>query len=344
LRDRSTKNAKRITLKDIAEEVGVSINTVSRALKNKPDIRVETARKIQDIAVRMGYTSHLSDKRNKGKWIKTVGLVITDNTNPFFSNVIKGIEDVLSQSGYNLILSNTDEIYVKEKKIIDMLIERRVDGILITPSQVKKDDFLELSKAGIPCVLVGRHFEDLELDFVICDDKEGAFTAVDHLIRLGHKDILFINAPKYISSAIERQAGFEEAFEKNDLELNPSHQRTCEPKLGNAYNMMRSLLIEGISFTAVFTFSDLMMLGVIKALNEEKIRIPADISVVGFDDIEFVSLLNPPLTTIHQDSYRLGVESARLLLSKIHGDEEIHQIVLPTQLIVRGSTKKANFS
>ncbi len=338
--NRNAEKDKRVTMKDIARAVGVSTNTVSRALNNKPDIRPETVERIRVVAERMGYAGAKTIKGLRAKGTKIVGLIIADNTNPFFSSVVKGTEDALSHAGYNLILCNTNENYAKEKSIIEMLVQKRVDGILVTPSQSKEEDISRLVQKGLPLVLVGRHFTDLEVGTVLCDDKAGAMAAVEHLIRLGHRDVLFINAPGYISSAVERQAGFEEAFEKNGLQPNPALVRVCDPKVESAYNTIRSVLIEGIKFTAVFTFSDLMMLGVIKAFREAGVRIPRDVSAVGFDDIEFVSLLSPSLTTVRQQRYQMGFESARLLLSKIHGDKENHRVVLPTELIVRESTAK----
>jgi LacI family transcriptional regulator len=189
---------KKVTMEHIANIAGVSTNTVSRALSGKPDISTYTREKIKKIALDIGYSFQSKPEDNNKQQQKThiVGMVIADNTNPVFSKVVKGAEDVLSQSGYQLILCNTDENYRKEKNAIQLLIERDVDGILITPTQLHQKDILIMEKNSIPFVLMGRHFPDEKMSSVVADDRQGAFNAANHLLRLGHRRILFINAPE----------------------------------------------------------------------------------------------------------------------------------------------------
>jgi len=175
----------------------------------------------------------------------------------------------------------------------------------------------------------------------VADDKQGAFKAVEHLIRLGHTRILYLNAPGYISSARERLEGYREAFAKNGIEFDESLVRVCDPSMEAAYNEIKSIMLEKVEFTAIFSFNDLMMLGVIKMFQEVGIRVPDDCSLVGFDDIDFVSLLTPALTTVFNDKYKLGAKSASMLLSLIRGEKlPSDTLVIPTHLIIRGSTKK----
>jgi LacI family transcriptional regulator len=171
---------------------------------------------------------------------------------------------------------------------------------------------------------------------VYADDLHGAFVATEHLIRLGHREILLFNAPEYISSAAERHAGYQKAFENNDVSLKPEFVRPCAPRMESAYNLMKGIIAEGVRFSALFTFNDLMAVGAIKALKEAGIRIPADVSIVGFDDIEWVSLIDPPLTTVHIPQYRLGQESARMLFN-LFNSKEPQNLILPTELIIRKS-------
>lgn len=336
---RTGKNA---TMKDIADNVGVSVNTVSRALSNRSDISRKTRDLILETARKLGY-EYESGMRAVGRKsnTRTVGLIITDNANPFFAQVVKGVQNTLWQNKYTLILCNTNEDYARERGAIEMLLEREVDGIILTPTQSHDQDIPILQSAGIPFVLLGRHFSTYKIPNVLGDDKQGAYKAVDHLIRLGHSRILFINAPKYISSAQERLEGYTESFADNGLEPDPSLLRICEPNMEAAYNEIKSILLEELKFTAVFTFSDLMMLGVVKMFQEVGVRVPEDCSLVGYDDINFVSLLTPPLTTVFQDKYKMGVESANMLLNIIHRDQPLHDtLIIPTNLIVRGSTRK----
>jgi len=176
---------------------------------------------------------------------------------------------------------------------------------------------------------------------VVIDDKQGAYSAIEHLVRLGHTRILFINAPKYISSAQERYDGYVAALLDNGIQLDDSLIRTSEPNVDAACNEMKSICIEQLQYTAIFTFCDLMMLGVLKVLQERGIEIPKKYSLVSFDDIDFVSLLKPPLTTVHVNKYKMGEDSARMLLSIIRGENLFEQtVIIPTKLIIRGSTVK----
>jgi LacI family transcriptional regulator len=326
-------------MKEIARKVGVSTNTVSRAISNKPDISHETRRRILEAAKSLGYP-YGRPRAARSKSSRIVGLIVADNSNPFFSRVVKGAEDAASRSGYHLILCNTDEDYQREKEEVELLLERKVDGILITPSQAKREDIARLAGTGTPFVLVGRHFAGMEADFVIADDRGGARLAVEHLLRLGHRHILFINAPDYISSAVERKAGLEDAFEGAGLTLSPDLSRVCAPKQDSAYNLMKAILVEGARFSAVFAFSDLVALGVLQALREARRRVPQDASLVGFDDIEFAAFIDPALTTVRSDRYKLGFESAVMLIERIEGSRQARHVVLPTDLVVRGSTAR----
>ena len=258
------RTAKKATMKDIAQSVGVSINTVSRALSNKSDINKKTRDLIVETAEKLGYEyDTISRKIEKKAKTRTVGLVIADNANPFFAQVVKGVEHTLWQNKYTLILCNTNEDYTRERGAIETFLEREVDGIIMTPTQSQDQDIPILLSAKIPVVLLGRHFSSYKIPNVLGDDKQGAYKAVDHLLRLGHSRILFINAPSYISSAHERLEGYMESFAENGIEPDPSLIRICEPNMEAAYNEMKSILLEKLDFTAVFTFSDLMMLGVV---------------------------------------------------------------------------------
>lgn len=341
-RAEETRLARRVTMREIAERVGVSTNTVSKALSNKPDVSQATREVIQRAAAELGYDYSATARAGGSYDSGIVGLVTSDNANPFFAQAVKGVEWTLQSAGFTLLLCNTNEEYVREKNVINMLVERGVDGMILTPTQIRHDDIRSLQDAKVPLVLLGRHFLNVGVPSVISDDSGGAFYAVDHLLRLGHRRVLFLNAPEYISSAAERLQGYREAFRSQGIDVDDSVVRTCRPTKEAAYNEMKSILLEGIEFTAVFAFSDLMMLGVIQLFQERDIRVPDDVSLVGFDDIDFVSLLSPSLTTVTQDRFGLGARSAECLLRLMRGESpEEPEIVLPTHLTVRGSTARA---
>ena len=336
-----TRKLRKVTMKDIAGALGVSINTVSKALGNKPDISQGTKDLVYKAARELGYEYEIVPRSWHSHRTNVVGLIISDNSNPFFAKVVKSVEGTLHNNGYALILCNTDEDYAREKSIIALLVERKIDGIILTPTQSNDEDIAFLLSKKTPFVLLGRHFSSYKVPCILADDRGGAYEAINHLARLGHRRILFINAPSYISSASERLEGYRAAFKDNGIEVDESLIRSCDPKMENAYNEMKGIMLEELDFSAVFTFSDQMMLGVVRVFHEKGIRVPQDCSLVGFDDIDFASIMTPPLTTIVQDTHRLGSECASMLLKMINGQEIAETTkVIPTKAIIRGSTQK----
>ncbi len=329
-----------ITLKDIAKEAGVSTASVSRALNNKEDIRPSTKERILRIAKREGYVANAVARSLKAKRTETIGTVITDISDPFFAPIVKGIEKVAREEGYHLILCDTDENYQMEKEALRTLIEKRVDGLLITPVQTDYQDIVELKRKKIPLVLLARHFdfELLETDHVVPDEIKGAFSITTYLIEKGHRRILFINGPIYVSSAKERLAGYKRALLETGVRIDKALIREGGIKMEDGYTIMKQELKRSSQFTAVFAYSDFVALGVMKALKEANLKIPQDIAVVGYDDINVSSFLEVPLTTVRVPKYELGVEGFKLLKKKIAGELDSPQkVILPTELVVRKS-------
>jgi len=329
-----------VTLKDIAKEAGVSTTTVSRALNNKDDISSPTKERILKIVKQMGYTPNAVARGLKIKRTETVGVVIADISDPFFAPIVKGIERAAREEGYHLILCDTDEDYQIEKEVLRTLIEKRVDGLLITPAQTSFQDIVELKRKKLPFVLLGRHFdfELLETDYVSTDDVKGALSATTYLIERGHKRILFINGPSYISSAKERLAGYKRALLEAGVEIDESLIREGGIKMEDGYRIMKEELKKHSHFTAVFAYSDFVALGVIRALKEAHLEIPRDVAVVGYDDIDVASFLEVPLTTVRIPKYKLGVEGFKLLKKKVTGKTDSpKKVILPTEFVVRKS-------
>lgn len=328
-----------VTFKDLAKAAKVSTSTLSRALNDKPDINPKTKNKILAVAKELGYTPNAVAKSLRLKKTGTLGVVIADISNPFFAAVIKGVEDTARRKGYNIILCNTDEKYETEKDAIQLLLTKRVDALLIAPAQIKDQDIVELKKRKIPFVLFGRHFEHLETDYVVSNNVQGAFLATDHLIKKGHKKILFINGPLHLSSAKERLLGYKQALLKKGIEFNYALLKQRAVRMEDGYRIMKKVLSSELEFTAVFTYSDFVALGVVRALREAGLRIPEDIAVVGYDDIDFISALEVPLTTVHVPKYRLGSKATQLVDKKIKGEvKKPQKLILDTQLIVRKSS------
>ncbi|MCD6318142.1 LacI family DNA-binding transcriptional regulator [Candidatus Aerophobetes bacterium] len=326
------------TLKDIGKEIGVSATTVSRALNDKPDISYETKQKIKEVAERLGYSPNALARSLKAKKTGSIGVLIADIADAFFAPIVKGIENTAREMGYSIILCDTSEEYEQEKIALEMMLEKRVDGLLITPSQTEYKDILELKRRKIPFVLIGRYFDLVESDYVITDDIKGAFSAIDHLIKKGHKKILFINGPNYISSAKERLVGYKRALQENAILFDKSLVKEDALKMEDGYRIMKEVLSSGTKFTAVFAYCDFVILGVMQALEEAKLKVPEDIAIVGYDDVAFARFLQVPLTTVHIPKYELGKEAMKLLKKKIEGEiKEPQNVILPTRLVIRKS-------
>ncbi len=331
-----------VTMKDIAREAGISTTTVSRALNNKDAISPSTRKRILELAKQMDYTPNAVARGLKASRSATIGVVITDISDPFFAPIVKGIEKAARQEDYHLILSNTDENYQMEEEALETLIERRVDGLLITPVQTSFQDIVELKKKTIPFVLICRHFNFellVELDYVSTDDVKGALLATTHLIEKGHRRILFINGPTYVSSAKERLAGYKRALFEAGVKLDESLIREGGIKMEDGYRITKEELEKPRRFTAIFAYSDFVALGAMKALKEANLKIPRDIALIGYDDIDIVSFLEVPLTTMRIPKYELGMEGFKLLTKKMAGEADSPQkVILPTELVVREST------
>lgn len=322
----------------MAKVSGFSKSTVSRVLRNEANVNPRTKKKIEEAAQRLGYTPNAVARSLRSRKTTTIGVIIADICNPFFSSVVRGIEDTARKKGYNIILCNTDGKYEREKEALETLVQKRVDGLLIAPVQKKLDDLLELKRKKIPFVLIGRHFDPLETDHVITDDVKGAFMATEYLIKKGHKKILMINGPSYISSARERMMGYKKALVENNIKFDAKLLKEGALKMEDGYRTIKKAILSKLNFTAVFAYSDLVAFGVIKALKEQGYKIPDETAVVGYDNIDFGFSAELPLTTVRIPKYRLGSEGMKLLHRRI--DEKVNKpqkVILDTKLIIRES-------
>jgi LacI family transcriptional regulator len=236
-------------------------------------------------------------------------------------------------------LCNTNEDYAKEQEAVELMLRKRVDGILMTPCQTDQGTVALLQRRHVPFVLVARRFDHLSTAYVVNDDARGGFLAVDYLIRRGHRRILYMGGPAEIWSAQQRQAGYLRALAKHGIAPDPSLLRTTTAMMDGSYRTMLGVLDEGVPFTAVYAFSDLLAMGVLKALRERDRKVPQDVAVVGHDDIDFVEILETPLTTVDMSKFRLGREAARILIALLHGRLPPAQTrgVLEPRLVTRGS-------
>jgi len=311
-------NMKYITLKMVAERAGVSVNTASRAINNKPDINLETKKRVLQIAKELGYIRNAAAVALRTKKTGTIGVVIADNRNPFYAEVLNGMEEAAREKNYHIILANTQRDYKKEEEAINLLLAKRVDGLLITPVQDRDDDIKNLINANIPFVIVGRDFENIEVEAVYSNEVKGGFLATEYLIKKGHKRIALIDGFLYKSPARGRLEGYKRALKKYGISLDDDLLSVGDIDVKDGYERTNQLFEKELDFTAIFAYNDMMAFGAMQAIKEKGLRIPEDIGLVGYDDIPFSSLISPSLSTIRLKKQELGAESLKLLLSRIN--------------------------
>jgi len=329
-------NMKYITLKMVAEKAGVSVNTASRAINNKSDINEETKKKVLKIAQKLGYVRNATAVALRTRETRTIGVVIADNRNPFYAEVLNGMEEAAREKNYHIILANTQRDYKKEEEAINLLLAKRADGLLITPVQDKDDDIKNLIDANIPFVIVGRDFENIEVDAVYNDEVKGGFLAIEYLINKGHKRIALINGFLHKSPAKGRLEGYKKALKKYGMPFDDALVSFGDIDVKDGYERTKQMLEKDLDFTAIFAYNDMMAFGSMQAIKEKGLRIPENIGLVGYDDIPFCSLMDPALTTIRLNKQELGIESVKLLLSRINGNrKKAKKIMLDVDIIAR---------
>jgi LacI family transcriptional regulator len=314
-----------VTLKDIARITGYSVNTVSRALRDKEDISAETKEKIKKLSLDMGYINNAQASSLRLGHTNTIAVILGDISNPHFSIQMKEIESRAQLSGYSSFLLNTNEDVALEWKAIQSALNKNVDGIIICPSQHNEDNIRYLMGTGLPFVQIGRHFDTLEASYAICNDELGGYQAVKYLIDNGHRDILMLNGPSYISSARERLAGYKQAFKKAKLKINPELIREVPITSDGCGEIVTHILKENIRFTAIFCFSDMIAWDAWTCLKKQGFRIPRDYSLVGFDNIQSRLAIPFQLTTISSYKRKMSSTAVDCLICTIRGEKALHE-------------------
>jgi LacI family transcriptional regulator len=324
-------NRKRVNLKDIAENSGFSINTVSRALRNKNDISDSTKEIIKEISKRLGYIPNKAAGSLRSGESKTVAIIIPDLTDPLFALWAKTIELALEEKGFDSLILNTYEDYEKEESAIFLALSYKVEGIILCPVQKSIKDINYLKMMNIPFVLLGRHFDEIDTDYVAMDDYKGGYIATQYLIDKKIRKILMLNAPKYISSSKERLEGHLDALKNNNIEVNEKMIREINIlKKFACYKEMEKVKKENLIFDAIIAFSDLLAWQAIYFLNENNIDIEKNIKIIGFDNIQSIVHFPYALTSVNYSKEEVANEAAKILLKKINEkgfQKYIHKII-----------------
>ena len=327
------------TIQDVARAAGVHPGTVSRALNPLLAGRVtaETTRRVEEAAARLGYVPDQLGRSLRTRRSFTVGVLVPDLGNPVFPPIVRGIEDTLRRAGYEALIANTDDGPEHEARLIEVLKARRCDGFIIASSRRDAPAIADLVAAGDPVVLVNRLVES-GADSVASDDVAGMTAAVDHLVDLGHTEIAYVSGPLELSMTHVRRAAFADAVRAAGLADDGELVETAERYAVEEGQRAFARLLERRRPTAVIAGNDLIAVGCYAALRSSELRCPADVSVVGFNDMPLSGFLNPPLTTVAIPQYEIGVSAAELVLLRINDAAEPRARLLPTELVTRGST------
>ncbi|MDF2520036.1 MAG: transcriptional regulator [Clostridia bacterium] len=331
-----------VTIKDIARLSGVSIATVSKIINGKDsDIGKPTIERVKRIIEEQNYTPNIVARSMVTKKTKTIGLVIPDVRNPFFTDLVRGAEDVANERGYSLLFCNTDDDLKKEIKYINNLIEKQVDGIALAGAAVRDQSLEENIDIKVPIVSLDRnvYFKGVEGKIEV-DNFTGAYDAVTHLIKSGHKRIMFLSGQLNIKLSKDRLEGYKRALADNNIEYYENLVVVGKYTSEFGYESMKNTTPDK-AVTAIFCGNDLIAIGAMNALKEKNIRIPEDISIVGFDDIYISSLVTPALTTVRQPSYEIGYQAVEMLIDIMESKKEASQKrEIKAELKVRESTCK----
>jgi LacI family transcriptional regulator len=334
-------NRENVTIKDIARELKISPSTVSRALKDHPDISPETKKLVNALAEKWNYSPNPIALSLKGGSTHTIGVVIPEIIHHFFSTVISGIEDYANIKGYNVMICQSNETYEGEVKSVQTLVNSHVDGILVSVSKLTRnmEHFHKLRRKEIPMVFFDRVCEELESDRVIVDDEEGAYMAVKHLILEGRKRIVHLSGPQNLQIAKSRIDGYIKALNEFRIPVNEENIVKCDVK-DEADWIIPSLLKRNPRPDSFFCVNDLTAAQTMKIVKKHNLRVPDDISIVGFTNGQIADLTDPELSSVDQHGYEMGQEAARLLLDRIKDKTRSYQTrIIKTELIIRESSR-----
>lgn len=323
------------TVKEIAAIAKVSVATVSRALQ-RPELVSETTRqRIHEVVKRLGYTPNALARNLRTARTRLIIALLPDIANPFFSEVIRGIEQVAHENGYSVLLGETQSSLVREQAYADMVAARQADGIITMSHRVPAIPM----DGRLPVVNACEYVKDKKISSVYIDNVVAAGAAVDYLVTLGHRDIAFIAGPSSSPICVDREQGYQLAMQRAKIPANPALTAVGDFSIEAGERAIDLFLSQGQSFSAVFCSNDEMAIGAMRALISHGLRVPEDVSVVGFDDIRFARYTSPPLTTVAQPKNALGREAMTMLIELLNDPEVLpRKRVLSADLVVRGST------
>jgi len=320
-RTKPLKAGKAASISDVARESGVSIFTVSAVINHKSHVGKNLRERVEEAIRKLNYRPNLIARSLIKQKTQTIGMIVPDIVNPFFPMVVRGAEDAAQRHGYNLLLCNSDDSLAKEEAAIELLLSKRVDGILLTKAAGEVSPSLRqmIEGANIPFVLVMRTYPALTKDAVVTDDYQGAYEAVCHLARSGRRRIGLISGPLKISNAKERWRGFRDALEEAKLAYDPELVVEGDYRIESGFRAGHALLSHRPD--GIYVANHLMTIGLLQAVEEMGLKCPEDFGLVSFDDYPWLGVFRPRLTTVELPKHQLGSEAAELLIKRIGGDQ-----------------------
>lgn len=334
--------AQRVTMYDVAREAGVSLMTVSRVINDKGEISLETRQRVQEVINKLGYRPSGIARSLAGGQTYTIGLIVPDIANPYFSGIAHGVTSVAYIEGFGVLLCDCEEDSNRELIMLDILEEKRVDGVIVASPRTNTDELLPVLARHSNVVVVNRLFDNSDESkswgYVLNDDKNGSYNIIKHLLNLGHRAIGFLAGPKKSYGSMRRLQGYKLAFEEEGLTYPDALIRHCAPTVDGGRTVAIQLLHEHPEITALFCFNDLVAIGVLQCCHQLGKRIPDCLAIFGYDDIPMASWVMPSLSTCQVNFEEMGKEATRLLINHISDcPEECENIVMQPRLIIRES-------
>lgn len=329
-----------VTLRDVGKRAGVSAMTVSRVINGREGVDIETQRRVEAAIEALDYVPNRVARGLISQKTATIGLIVPDVVNPFFSPVLRGAELTARKAGYRLLVCNSEGDLRLEREYVEDLVAHRVDGLLLAPAMdISRHCVFPLLRRGFPVVLIDRALPDLDCDLVVADSASGAKRLVEHLIAVGHRDIAHISDADDTSTGQERHRGYAEALAAAGIPYRDELVfRTTVDRIGGYRATQQVLSLRPLP-TAIFTVNNMTAVGAMQALRETHLSVPEDMALVCFDDVEHLAVVSPFLTVVDQPAETFGSLGAQLLLERISGKagNRTRRIVLQTDLIVRTS-------
>lgn len=330
-----------MTIRDVAGLANVSLGTVSNVLNNPSMVSAATRERVVEVINSTGFVRSTAAHQLRVGRSGTIGVVVLDIANPFFTEIVRGAEKVLRDKGYVLMVCSTDESAEREQRYLRVLEEHRVDGLIVSPVEGDLKGVAALVERGVPTVLLDHDGSSLGLCAVTVDDERGAELAADHLFRLGHRIVAFVNGPATIRQCIDRRQGAERSARRTGRSHGTLLQQITVGALTieQGENVVPALLALSPRPSAVMCANDLLAFGVLRGLAAAGVSVPDEMAVVGYDDVVFASMLSPPLTSVRQPKFELGTAAAELLLDEVTASHHRHRTVrFEPDLVVRATS------